>query len=96
MKNYIVLLKDRQPIALENDLLQMHTDYIKKLYTDGHLRICGPFIDNEGAFMVLKADTREKIEDFINDAPLIKYNYYASYEIHEFLEAQPSSQWLVN
>lgn len=96
MKSFIILLSEKQSELLNDNLLQDHITYLKNLRDNGCLPICGPFSDNQGAVLVIRADSKSHAEELINGDPFIKNNYYKKFEIHEFMEANEENDWLAN
>lgn len=95
MKSFLILLGEKQPKLLNDNLLQDHISYLKHLSDKGCLPICGPFSDNQSAVLVIRADSKSDAEEIVNSDPFIKNNYYKKFEIHEFMEANEENNWLV-
>lgn len=94
MKSFLILLSEKQPHLLNEDLLQDHILYLKSLRENGYLPICGPFANNQNAVLVIRTDSKSHAEKLINGDPFIKNNYYKKFEIHEFMEANEENDWL--
>lgn len=94
MKSFLVLLSDKQPHLLTEELLRDHVVYLKRLRENGYLPICGPFANNQNAVLVIRTDSKSHAEELINSDPFIKNNYYKKFEIHEFMEASEDNDWL--
>jgi|HubBroStandDraft_2_1064218.scaffolds.fasta_scaffold218334_2 uncharacterized protein YciI len=94
MKTFLVLLSEKQPQLLSDHMLKLHIDFLKKLRTDNHLPICGPFIDNSGAVLIIKVDSLVQAEEMVKKDPFISQNYYKKYSIHEFMVAGEENNWL--
>lgn len=94
MKYFLILFSSKQPSLLNDTLLKMHIDFLKKLRTEGYLLICGPFTDNKGAVLIIQADSREDAEVKVKDDPFIKTKYYNHFVIHEFMAAGDENNWL--
>lgn len=63
MKTFFVLLSEKQSHLLNDVLLKTHIDFLKKLRANGYLSICGPFIDNKGAVLIIKTDSLEHMQN---------------------------------
>lgn len=94
MKTFLVLLSEKQPHLLKDSLLKAHIEFLKKLRVDGYLPICGPFTDNKGAVLIIKADSLKQAEQMIKDDPFIIQKYYKKFIIHEFIPASDDNNWL--
>lgn len=96
MNSYLVLFANKQTPCLTEQLLQAHIAFLKKLQTEGHLLICGPFTDNQHALFILLANSVHAAEEIIKSDPFIQANYYQHYAIHEFLAAGEENNWLAD
>lgn len=96
MKSFLVLLSEKQSNLLNEELLNIHIDFLKKLRTDNILPICGPFTDNSGAVLIINANSLSQAEKIVNADPFIKQQYYKKYVIHEFMTAGDENDWLSN
>lgn len=96
MKTFLVLYSEKQVHILNDDLLSTHIEFLKKLNMDDRLSICGPFIDNKGAVLIIMADTIMEAEEIIKQDPFIRQNYYKKYVIHEFMVANSDNNWLTD
>ncbi|MBV8802562.1 MAG: hypothetical protein JO131_06300, partial [Gammaproteobacteria bacterium] len=94
MKSFLVLLSEKQSDLLNESLLKDHISYLKILRKNGYLPMCGPFSDNQGALLILRANSKSHVEELISCDPFIKQNYYKKYKIHEFTEASDENNWL--
>ena len=95
MKTFLVELQDKSPDTLESQLLQCHVEHLKKLEEQGHLLVCGPFADGSGAMLVLQANNRSEIDEFIQADPFIQNMFYGSYSITEFYKADAANNYLL-
>ncbi|WP_026676304.1 YciI family protein [Fictibacillus gelatini] len=96
MKSFAVILKNKRKEALTDDLLNMHVKYVKQLYKEGVLKLCGPFTDNDGALMIFNCHKSEDVQHFLANDPFIKEKYYGTYEVTEFIEANDENNWLLD
>ena len=94
MKTFLILLCEKQQHLLNDHLLKSHIDFLKSLRVQNYLPICGPFVDNKGAVLIIKADSMEAAEKIIKQDPFINQNYYKKYVIHEFMVAGDENNWL--
>jgi len=95
MKSFLVLFSKKTSSVLSNVLLDEHVKYLKKLYKDGNLLIYGPFIDSEGALLIIRADSESMVEKLIKLDPFIESNYYQEFTVREFTEANEQNNWLL-
>jgi uncharacterized protein len=96
MKSFLILLGERQPHLLNDKLLEDHINYLKKLRVDGHLLVCGPFLDNQGAMLVIKANSEAEAMDLIKNDPFITGDYYKKFVMNEFTEVGAENDWVAN
>jgi len=96
MKSFLVILSEKQPHLLNENLLKDHISYLKTLRKNGYLPLCGPFSDNQSAVLVIRTDLKSHAEELINNDPFIQKNYYKKYKIHEFTEAGDENNWLAD
>ncbi|HSW75726.1 MAG TPA: YciI family protein [Candidatus Saccharimonadales bacterium] len=94
MKTFLVLLSEKQPHLLNDYMLKSHIDFLKQLRVENLLPICGPFTDNNGAVLIIKADDLHKAEEIVKKDPFISQKYYQKYSINEFLAAGEENNWL--
>lgn len=95
MKQFIILLKDKQRGTLKDDLLHAHINHLKELKSKNILVMCGPFTDNDGAIKIIKANHLEDAKIIANCDPFTKKGYYQNYEIYEFIEANEENNYLL-
>jgi len=94
MKTFLILFKDKQPVLFTSQLLENHVIFLQKLHDDKALIICGPFVDNTGAVLIIKSESRQDAEKLISQDPFIQSHYYKNYSIQEFHEANEKNAWL--
>jgi uncharacterized protein len=70
---------DESKSIYEQDLLE-HGYYMKKLLKEGKLLLAGPFPDNSGAQVILKAEDENEMKEIINQDPAVIKNIF-SYEL---------------
>mgnify|MGYP001255464938 FL=1 len=46
-----------------------HREYLKTLLDAGNIVLSGPFLDDSGALLVVKAESREQVEEFLANDP---------------------------
>ena len=76
-------------------LLKKHVTHLKNVHAAGHLLVCGPFVDDSGAVLIIRADSQKEAETIIQADPFIKEKYYGDYSITEFYLADESNNWLM-
>src|SRR5579872_7212900 len=96
MKTFLVLYSEKQAHILNDDLLNTHIEFLKKLNMGDCLSICGPFVDNKGAVLIIIADAVTEAEKIIKQDPFIRQKYYEKYVIHEFIVANSENNWLTD
>lgn len=96
MKHFLVMYSQKQPDIFNDDLLNKHVDFLKQLYLNNHLSVCGPFVDNKGAVLVIIASSIVETDEIINQDPFISQKYYEKYIIHEFTSANAENNWLID
>ena len=94
MKSFLVILSEKQPALFTDELLMAHVNHLKELQQQGNLILCGPFVDNQRALLIIRASEKAEVEAFIEQDPFIKSNYYQQFELHEFMEANDENLWL--
>ncbi len=95
MKTFLAVLSEKQPPLFNDQLLKMHVDFLKQLKAKAHLIICGPFSDNKGAVLLIKADSLTQAEEIVKQDPFVSQNYYKRFTIHEFTSAGEENNWLM-
>ncbi|GIN37251.1 YciI family protein [Heyndrickxia oleronia] len=94
MQKFLILLKDKRKGELTHELLKQHVEHLQKLSNISKLFICGPLKDNEKAMQILKCETKDEAQKLVESDPFIQKGYYASYEVHEIIEANEGNNWL--
>lgn len=95
MKKFIALLSNKNKSNFSVELLNAHVEYLKKLHQEGRLFLCGPFEDNDGALQILLASNLQEAEKLLWSDPFIQSKYYASFVLHELIEANETNDWLL-
>jgi uncharacterized protein YciI len=96
MKTFLVTLSEKSQQRLDDHLLHDHVAHLKQLAAKEYLLICGPFVNDTGAMLVLQAASRLEIEALIQADPFIQKKYYADYSITEFYKADATNDYLMN
>jgi uncharacterized protein YciI len=73
-KNY-----DLNKSIYEQDLFE-HGYYMKRLLEEGKLLLAGPFTDNSGGQVILKAEDENEVKEILSHDPAIIKNIF-SYEL---------------
>ncbi|WP_210365992.1 YciI family protein [Bacillus sp. REN3] len=92
----LAILKDKRQGELKTDLLQHHVNYLKELSSMGHLVMCGPYVNNDGAMMIFNCESLDHVRKLLANDPFIAEKYYQAYEINEFLPANDENNWLMD
>jgi len=95
MNTFLVILKEKSAERLDADLLREHIKHLEKLNKSSSLIVCGPFVDDSGAFQVIQAESLEIAKDLVQQDPFIRDAYYADYSITEFYQADESNGYLM-
>lgn len=96
MKLFLAILNEKQPHLLDDALLEAHVAHLKKLRESSQLLVCGPCTDNQNAVLVFRANSQAQAETLIKQDPFIIKNYYKSFTIKEFIEADEKNNWLMD
>ena len=73
-----------------------HAAHLCSLKQQGKLHLCGPFADDDGAFLLIEASSLQEAEAFAKKDPFIVDGYYADAEVHELIESNESNNWLMD
>lgn len=95
MKSFLVILKDKSKSHLEMSLLKAHVQHLQQIYSAGNLCVCGPFVYDSGAVLIIDANSQSEAEAIIQSDPFIKEKYYNGFSITEFYKANESNNWLM-
>lgn len=96
MKSFLVTYHHKTVDSLTKDLLQQHILFLQEMYEQKYLQLCGPFTNNDGAFMIYEGESEYQIKNLVITDPFIKKGYYQTYRIHEYIEANPDNRWLID
>jgi uncharacterized protein YciI len=69
-----------------------HIEIIKRWDSRHRVILAGPLTDNVGSLIVLEADSREEVEEFVRDDPYTAFGVFDRVEIHPFNQVFPSEQ----
>lgn len=95
MSKYVALLSGKKSNTLTDGLLSAHVAHLRAQQSAGHLILCGPFKDNDGALQILEAESREQAEAILNADPFIAQRYYERNTLSELIEANEANGWLM-
>ena len=96
MAKHVVILRDKRKGTLTQELLLRHVEHLRSLKAQGRLHLCGPFVDDNGAFLLIEGKTVEEVEGIVKNDPFVKQHYYETYEVHELIESSESNNWLLD
>ncbi|RXE72804.1 GTP cyclohydrolase [Muribaculaceae bacterium Isolate-013 (NCI)] len=80
---FIAILTYRKHLEEVDRLLQAHRDYLARHYAAGDFIASGPQTPRIGGVIMMKAESREAVEDIIAEDPF-HINGIADYRIVEF------------
>ena len=90
MRQFVVLLADKQRHLMTEQLIKDHVAYLHKLSKAGVLTFCGPCTDGS-ALMILRCPSQEDAENVVAADPFSHVAYYASRKIVEIEEANEAN-----
>ncbi len=96
MNAFLVLLSGKSQSGLDEELLINHITHLKRLKQSGNLLVCGPFVDDSGAMLVVQAESQEAAKNLIQNDPFIKESYYCDFSLTEFYLADEANNYLMN
>ena len=94
MSKYVVMYRYTGKTDEAPGLVDSHIDHLKKLRQEGILFLCGLLKENDGAMLILEADSFGEAEGYILRDPLVDQEFYR-YEIYEFIEANEENNFLL-
>lgn len=80
---FIAILTYKKPLEDVDRHLQAHRDYLAEHYAAGDFIVSGPQTPRVGGVIMMKAESREEVEDIISEDPF-NINGIADYQIVEF------------
>ncbi|HUD41284.1 MAG TPA: YciI family protein [Dokdonella sp.] len=95
MARFLVILSDKQRGRLSDALLLAHVRHLRTQAALGHLILCGPFTDDDGALQVLEATDAAAAQRLVEADPFVREGYYRRYGLHAFIEANEANDWLI-
>lgn len=75
MTKFVVILKDKKKGTLTQNLLNEHIAPLRKQTLAGNIILCGPFIDNDGAFQLISVETMDIAYSIAEQDPFIREKY---------------------
>ncbi len=79
---YPAILKTIDP-KKDEDILQIHLDYLNNLISQGKVFAKGPFTDHSGGLIIFKVNSLEEARELIENDPVI-VNKSREYELKEW------------
>jgi uncharacterized protein YciI len=92
MRQFVVLLSEKQKHLMTEQLIRGHVAYLSKLSKEGSLRFCGPCTDGS-ALMILQCSSPEEAQKLVEADPFSHVAYYASRKIVEIEEANEANEF---
>lgn len=92
---FLAILSGKRRERLTDALLLAHVRHLRTQAALGHLVLCGPFIDDDGAMQVLDAVDAAAAQRLIEADPFVREGYYGRYVLHAFVEANEGNDWLI-
>ena len=80
---FIAILKYKKPLSEVDRFLAAHREYLARHYAAGNFIASGPQAPRVGGVIMMKADSREKVEAIIAEDPF-HINGIADYQVVEF------------
>ncbi len=90
---YVYFIK--QIKAYTADIIKLHVEHLKRLERNGQLVLCGPFQDNEGGIVIIKADSLEKVKIIAESDPFIA-DGFSTYELRTIELANEKNNYLLD
>jgi len=81
---FIAILSYRKPLTEVDKFLQAHREFLARHYKTGDIFTSGPQTPRVGGVIMLKADSRKKVDAIIAQDPF-HINEIADYQIVEFM-----------
>ena len=67
----------------EEEILEIHFEYLKKNLDEGILILAGPCLDGEFGIVIFRAESEKEAEAFMNTDPAVKKGLMTA-ELHHF------------
>lgn len=83
MKNYIVEGTLINADLINDGIMKEHMAYTQKAMDEGLILMSGLKADNSGGIFIIKAESLEKLEEYLNNEPF-KVNGIQGYRVIEF------------
>lgn len=90
---FIAILTYKKPLGEVDKYLQAHREYLAKHYAAGDFIASGPQTPRVGGVIMMKANSREAVEDIIAEDPF-HINGIADYQVVEFTPTMFSDNML--
>jgi uncharacterized protein len=95
MARFLAILSDKRRGTLTDALLLAHVRHLRTQAALGHLIVCGPFTDDDGAMQVLEVADAAAARRLIEADPFVREGYYRRYVLHAFIDANEANDWLI-
>ena len=92
---WIAFLSNKQRELMTSELLEAHVKYLKKIWSTGELKLCGPLVDGS-AIMVFNVDTEQQARLLVGDDPFSEVKYYREVRFEQFMEANLDNNFLLD
>ncbi len=90
---FIAILTYKKPLGEVDKYLKAHREYLAKHYAAGDFIASGPQTPRVGGVIMMKANSREVVEDIIAEDPF-HINGIADYQVVEFTPTMFSDNML--
>ena len=70
---FVILLEKRKPF--DADVIARHVGYLRNLDANGHLVLCGPFVDYPGGMVIIRAASYGGAEVVCQSDPFVADGY---------------------
>jgi uncharacterized protein YciI len=88
MKHYLLEGEHLVPFEDLAELVPRHHEFLQQGYDAGFFLFSGPQIPAHGGFLVARAESLEKLHEFLAEEPFVKANKMRFTRITEFHPAQ--------
>jgi uncharacterized protein YciI len=69
-----------------------HIQRIERWNSRHRVILAGPLTDNVGSLIILEADSRQEVEEFVREDPYTAFGVFNRVEIHPFVQVFPAEQ----